>query len=106
MITLILVEINYNRVISYKERGFNKISLLEINKWIDNKFKFGILTNSDYSSINRYGGTIIRNGAIIIKNRNIRNTNTFSNDLNDYLNDYLIEVEQHLRMFKINNILN
>lgn len=103
MITLILVELDKERknILLYKEKEFEKVHLGEINKWIDDKFKFGILTNSDYSSINRYGGTIIRNGAIIIKNRKLH-SKIFDNFF-DYI---LTEVEQKLIIFKIENILN
>ena len=69
MITFILVELDTNRnILSYKEKEFTEINLSELNNWVD-IVKFGVLKNADFYVMNNYGGTIIRNGAILIKEK-------------------------------------
>ena len=107
---ILLIEIDkYKKVLSYKEGEFEKVNIYKLNKWIDDKVKFGILTNSDFLSIYRYGGAVIRNGAILIKNRKKTYRTVFGKDIdvvNTTIDIFLTEVEGNIREFKLNRLLN
>lgn len=93
MITFILVELDMNRnILSYKEKEFKQIDLSELNNWVD-IVKFGVLNNAYLYTLNNYGGAIIRNGAILIKERRKK----LKEDLSFYNTDnFLFDIEQKL----------
>ena len=83
--------------------------------WIDEidpfsgRVRYGRLNNSDYVAIENYGGTIIRNGAILLKNRKKTYMSIFNKEVstsNSATNQLLVSIEKALLNNKIDRILN
>jgi hypothetical protein len=121
MIKILLVEFTINfdltfgKLIKFYEKEFDHISIHLLNKWIDEisptlgRVKYGTLTNSDCVAIEKYGGSIIRNGAILLKDRKKTYMSIYNKEVdisNSATNQILISVEKALLNYKIDSILN